>query len=145
MGDRDFVPGVVRELGGEVLFHRVPQRPGGPVLGAALPDGRAILGLPGNPLSVISTGRRLLAPVLRVQAGCAADPPPPSVTLVEHDGRRLDMWWFRLVRLVSPGIAELVSTTSSGDFAAAARADGFIEIPPGQAGVGPWPFYGWSI
>jgi molybdenum cofactor synthesis domain-containing protein len=176
MGDRDFVPGVLARLGATAVFHKVPQRPGRPVLGAvttATPPARIILALPGNPVSVLATARRLGAPVLHALAGrgdwggdrCHGDagvigpgddagtagsrvapsPPPAIVTLVNADTATLDLWWFRLVRLAGPGRAELVEGRGSGDIAAAARADGFIEVPPGATRPGPWPYYPWSL
>ena len=51
MGDYDYVPDVVREVGGEVVFHGLPIRPGKPILGAATNEGKLIIGLPGNPVT----------------------------------------------------------------------------------------------
>jgi molybdopterin molybdotransferase len=153
MGDRDYVPGVLRCLGAEVLFHKLPQRPGKPVLGAVIdgPGGsKPVLALPGNPVSVMVTARRMLAPVLAFMAGVREQVPPPLVRLRDHDGKRLGLWWHRPVRLVGPGVATLVPGMGSGDIAAAARSDGFIEFPPGPDGGaagddGPWPFYSWGF
>lgn len=53
VGDRDFVPGAVAELG-EVHFHRVAIRPGKPVLMGTI--GRCVVfALPGNPASAFVT------------------------------------------------------------------------------------------
>jgi molybdopterin molybdotransferase len=143
MGERDFVPQVVRELGAEVLFHKVTQRPGKPVLGAVLPDGRPIFGLPGNPQSVMVTARRMVVPVLERLAGIERPLPPTVMRLERHDERRLDMWWHRFVRVTGVGAAALVDVSSSGDVIGAAQSDGFVEVPPGQGGEGPWPYFGW--
>jgi len=51
MGDHDYVPEVVRESGAEIVFHKLPIRPGKPILAAISRDGKLILGLPGNPVS----------------------------------------------------------------------------------------------
>jgi molybdopterin molybdotransferase len=143
MGDRDFVPGVLRDAGAEVLFHKVPQRPGKPVLGAIGPEGQAILGLPGNPLSVMVTARRMASPIARRLAGSVAFPPPIRVE-VNDDGKRIELWWHRLVRLVDASRAELVESRGSGDIPSAARSHGFVEIPPGEGG-GSRDFYPWTI
>src|SRR5690606_32266336 len=58
MGDRDHVPQIVVQLGGETIFHKLPIRPGKPLLGAIGPQGQAILGLPGNPVSALVCGCR---------------------------------------------------------------------------------------
>jgi molybdenum cofactor synthesis domain-containing protein len=144
MGPRDFIPAVLAELGARVVFHRLPQRPGKPILGAVLPDGRPILGLPGNPQSVMVTARRFGLPVLARLAGLR-EPGFPWPARLEGAGEtRIDLWWHRLARVVGPGVVEAVDGRGSGDVSAAARSDGFCEVPPGQSGPGPWPFYPWS-
>jgi molybdopterin molybdotransferase len=143
MGDRDYVPDAIRAVGAQVVFHRIPQRPGKPVLGAILPDGRPIFGLPGNPISVLVTARRMAAAALERLAGITT-PPPVATVRIRDDNNRIDLWWHRLVRLIGAGQAELAGNTGSGDVPAAARSDGFAEIPPGSGGEGPWPFYPWA-
>jgi molybdopterin molybdotransferase len=130
MGDRDHVPAVLRDLGANILFHKLPQRPGKPALAARMPDGQLVLALPGNPVSVCVTARRLGSPVLRHLAGLIAPEPDRLVTLDQHDGKSLELWWHRLVQLLPDGCARLVATVGSGDLVSAARADGFIEVPP---------------
>ncbi|MFG0286055.1 MAG: molybdopterin molybdotransferase MoeA [Phycisphaerales bacterium JB039] len=155
MGDHDHVPGALAALGAETLFHKLPQRPGRPMLGAVL-DGKPICALPGNPVSVMVTARRIALPALRRLAGFGRDPAPPAVTLDNDDGRSLRLWWHRPVSLTSAsaapggaglqpaGIASLIANQGSGDIPGAAGSDGFVEIPPGQSGAGPWPFYAWN-
>ncbi len=146
MGDRDYVPAAVAQAGCTVVFHRLPIRPGRPILGAIGPRGQAVLGLPGNPVSVLVTARRLGMIVLRRLGGFRdIDPPAPTVTLTGEAAQALALWSYRPVRLVNAGRAELVSLRSSGDFVGAARSDGFIDVPPGGVGNGPWPFYTWSL
>lgn len=145
MGDHDYVPDAVRQIGGHIVFHRLAIRPGKPTLGAIGPKGQAILGLPGNPVAVMTTARLLALPVLRRRAGFVRlILAPPVAQLRENDGRSLGLWWYRPVRRVAPGIVELVPSMGSGDVVSAARADGFVEVPPGETGVGPLLFYAWS-
>lgn len=47
----DFVRTVLTERGASYLFPAVAVRPGHPCLAAQLPDGRIVMGLPGNPLA----------------------------------------------------------------------------------------------
>ena len=146
MGDYDFVPQVLAELGCRTLFHRLPIRPGKPILAAIGPGGQAVFGLPGNPVSVMTTARRIAAPVLRHRAGFAhTAPPAATVELIERDEKTLPLYWWRPVRLIEHGRARLVRTRGSGDLVSTARSDGFVEIPPGATGCGPWPFYRWSL
>jgi molybdopterin molybdotransferase len=144
MGDRDHVPAVVESLGAKIIFHRLPIRPGMPVLGAIGEGGKAILGLPGNPVSVMVTACRFASPVLRRLAG-ATVPQRPAVKLASGDDATIRMWWYRLVRLAADGQVELVPNRGSGDLVAAARSDGFVEVPPGEKGAGPWRMYAWTM
>ncbi|MBI1375049.1 MAG: molybdopterin molybdenumtransferase MoeA [Phycisphaera sp.] len=144
MGTHDFVPDVLRELGCEVVFHKLPIRPGKPVLGAVGPRGQLVMGLPGNPMSVLCTARRLALPALWQRAGLAAPTPrPATVTLDNADDKSLNLWWHRIVRTTGPGRAELVATKGSGDVASMSRSDGIVEVPPDESGAGPWPYYAW--
>jgi molybdopterin molybdotransferase len=69
MGNYDYVPDVVRDLGGTVVFHGLPIRPGKPILGAATKAGKLLLGLPGNPVSATIGCRRMAMPLLAKQSG----------------------------------------------------------------------------
>ncbi|MCF7810874.1 molybdopterin molybdotransferase MoeA [bacterium] len=55
MGDFDYIPDVVKELGGEIIFHKVIIKPGKPALFARFNRNgeRFLLGLPGNPVSTV--------------------------------------------------------------------------------------------
>ncbi len=145
MGTHDFVPAVLREAGCSIVFHKLPIRPGNPVLGAVGPAGQPIFGLPGNPQSVMVTARRIAMPLLARRSGLSEITPPAAVTLREHDGKSIKLAWSRPVKITAPGEATLVDTKGSGDIISAARSDGFVEIPPEQNGTGPWPFYAWSF
>ena len=66
MGDYDFVADVLEELGLEILFHRVAIQPGKPLVAARhRTTGRWVLGLPGNPASVMVTFWLFVRPLLR--------------------------------------------------------------------------------
>ncbi|UCG71352.1 MAG: molybdopterin molybdotransferase MoeA [Chromatiales bacterium] len=77
-GKFDCVPAAVVAAGGEVLFHKVAIRPGKPMLFAALPDDRWLLGLPGNPVAVAVGLRFFVAPALRVLRGLAPEQALPA-------------------------------------------------------------------
>ncbi|HMN40279.1 MAG TPA: molybdopterin molybdotransferase MoeA [Phycisphaerales bacterium] len=145
MGHRDFVADALAANGIRTIFHGVPQRPGKPILGGIAPGGRPILALPGNPVSVMVTARRIALPAIRARAGITAACSVPSlVHLANPDTKAIDLWWHRPVRLIGAGGAELLDARSSGDIPGAAATDGFVEIPPHNSGPGPWPFYAWQ-
>lgn len=149
-GDYDHVPAVVAEVGGEIVFHRLPIRPGQPILGAVTQRGQLIIGLPGNPVSAACGMLRMAIPLLRKLSGQRNWKARPLSVVLENSGdKTLPLHWMRLVRLsetpASGGSVhvELVPSKGSGDLVALGTSDGFIEQPPGAVGPGPWPFYRW--
>lgn len=143
MGHRDLVPAALAQLGATTIFHKIPQRPGKPILGAIGPRQQLILGLPGNPVSVLVTAHRFAVPALEHIAGLATPSSRPAIAIANPDNQSLPLWWHRIVKLTADGRAELIDNKGSGDQIATARSDGFIEIPPNTANPGPWPFYAW--
>ncbi len=134
MGHRDPVRAAISNIGARILFHGLPQRPGKPMLAAVAENipGRPVLlfGLPGNPVSALVTATRIALPALAARAGATSSPAGLRVKLRNDDGKRIAMWWHRLVNFAANGEAELVDHRGSGDLVAAAMSSGFIEIPP---------------
>jgi len=145
MGTRDFVPGVLRDLGARVLFHKLPQRPGKPVLGAIMPGGKLALALPGNPVSVMVTARRIAAPVLWHLGGLRSPPPDATIVLADPPGDAAPIWRFVPVAIDELGRGVIVRGRGSGDVVHAARAAGFVEIPPHSPPASRYTYYPWSI
>ena len=144
MGDYDYVPDVVRDVGGDVVFHGLPVRPGKPILGAATDDGKLILGLPGNPVSATIGCRRMAMPLLAKRSGQSDWLLPCPVVRLENAGdKTIPLHWLRLVRLTGHGIAVPVISQGSGDLVSLGQSSGFVELPPGACGEGPWPYYAW--
>jgi molybdopterin molybdotransferase len=86
-GRHDLVPSVVRELGGQILFHKVAIRPGKPIFHARLPDGTLVFGLPGNPLAVAVGMRFFVIPALRALQGMPPERECPALTIAPVRGR----------------------------------------------------------
>ncbi len=139
-GDTDFIPQAIVELGGEILFHRLPIRPGKPVLGARLGN-KIVFGLPGNPVSTAVTARVIAQPVLERFVG-RISPHELRLPLLNADAKTLPLNWFRLVQLDGQGV-KLVDSQGSGDLVSMAHSDGFAEIPAGCSGSGPWKVWLW--
>lgn len=53
MGSYDFVKPALEAIGAQIVFHKVKQKPGKPLLFAILPNGTLYFGLPGNPVSTV--------------------------------------------------------------------------------------------
>ncbi len=145
MGDYDYVPDVVREVGGEVVFHGLPIRPGKPILGAATNEGKLIIGLPGNPVSATIGCRRMALPLLAKLSGQVDwQPICPFVRLSGAGDKTIPLHWLRLARLTEHGIAETVQSQGSGDLVSLGQSTGFVHVPAGKSGAGPWPYYDWD-
>jgi molybdopterin molybdotransferase len=144
MGDYDYVPDVVRAIGGEIIFHGLPLRPGKPILGAATESGKMILGLPGNPVSATVGGHRFAIPLLAKMGGQTDwHPPCPIVRLDQAGDQSIPLHWLRLVRISGPGVAVPVLSRGSGDLVSLGLSSGYVEMPPGASGEGPWPYRAW--
>ena len=132
MGQFDLVPGVLAELGAKLVFHRVKQRPGKPIWFGTSSRGKPIFALPGNPVSTLVCTTRYLLPALRAAAGLAT-PPPELVALAAPAEAPPELTYFLPVKLAwsaaGAALATPCPTNTSGDFAALAGTDGFVELP----------------
>ena len=146
IGDHDHVPGAVATLGGETIFHRLAIKPGKPLFAAAIPGGRTVIGLPGNGVSALVTARRIALPALAKLAGVPVQAVEANarVTMCEPNARPIDLTHFRLVDRTAAATASFTQNKGSGDVFAAAKSDGFVEIPPGCSTSGPFDFYAWG-
>lgn len=145
MGERDYVPRTVENIGGRLCFHRLPIRPGKPILGAITPEGKPVVGLPGNPVSTLVTLKRFALPGLRQRAGFkVADLPVPCVQTNGDLPSDTMLWHYKPVCLQADGQVWIDRWVSSGDITSAARSDGFIEIPPApRTETRFFKFYAW--
>jgi molybdopterin molybdotransferase len=142
---RDMTAEVIATLGNPgVLVHGVNTRPGKPTI-LAVCSGKAVIGLPGNPVSALVNGYLFVVPVIERLLG--ANPRPRStilakltVNLASQAGRE-DWWPVKLVRLqpLDPNAqsnyaAEPIFGKSNLIFNLAA-ADGLLRIPADATGM----------
>lgn len=149
MGKKDHVPEVLGELRVEVLFHKVRQRPGKPFWFGKSPWGGPVFALPGNPVAAQISAHRYVLPYLDQAAG-DRETKPRFIQLSRKVTIRTAFTYFLPVRLTGDPSealrAEPVFTGGSGDYAALAETDGFVEIPPDTFEVHQdriLPFYAW--
>lgn len=69
VGERDVLKPLVLGLGARLVFERIAVQPGKPCWHARFPDGRLVLGLPGNPASAFVCAHLLLKPLLGALLG----------------------------------------------------------------------------
>lgn len=131
-GAADHLRGALDRLAARVPVHGVACRPGHPQLFAVLPDGRFVVGLPGNPYAALVAALTLLSPLLGRLAG-RSEPPSPAAVLrgpvTPHDRDT------RLVAVTTTGgVAQPVGHDRPGSLWGAARADALAVVPPGWTG-----------
>ena len=131
MGKADFVPAVLRDLGVEVVFHKVAQRPGKPMWFGMAPGDKPVFALPGNPVSALVCCRHYVVPALNKASRLGA-PLPEFASLAGDIRFEPDLTCFHPVRLVSNAAGQVlampVKTNTSGDFAALSATDGYVEL-----------------
>lgn len=118
----------VAELGGRLLIDGIAMRPGHPAVLADLPDGRFIIGLPGNPLAAMMALSTIGAPLLAA-LGHGSLPPVTEVpcgAMIEPDPGRTRLMPFRLVY----GMASPAQHAGPGMMRGLASADGVLVVPP---------------
>lgn len=143
-GNYDYVPETIVGLGGRIVFHGLPIRPGKPILGAVTDAGKLILGLPGNPVSSSINCHRFAIPLLRKIGGATAwTDRPAMMRLLEPPRKTIPLHAMLLARACGVGEAELVAAKGSGDLVALGQSDGYICVQPMQASTGPWPMFYW--
>ncbi len=69
MGDADFIPASLADMGARTIFHKVAIKPGKPVLFAEFGKGPFVFGLPGNPVSTAVGLRFFVRPFVRYLMG----------------------------------------------------------------------------
>ncbi|MEE2034189.1 NTP transferase domain-containing protein [Rhodococcus chondri] len=74
-GAADHLRGALGRAGARVVVERVRCKPGGSQVAAVLPDGRAVLGLPGNPVAAVATLLVMLPAIIDGRTG--RNPAPP--------------------------------------------------------------------
>ena len=134
MGRFDLLPRVLPELGVECVLHGIAQRPGRPMWFGTSPEGCAVFALPGNPVSTLVCMSRYVVPALLAAMGAQAAP-PERLALADAVNWEAKLTGFLPVRLSLDDWgrpwATPCTTNGSGDFAALAATDGFVELPPG--------------
>ena len=136
-GQKDLVPGVLKSLGVEEVFHKVKVKPGKPIwLGIRKATGddlrpTIVFGLPGNPVSSLVGYQLFVRNCLKIMAGGGVETPQPRYVTLSHGhqtrGNRPTYWPGRLLvddkcsRTVEP-----LNWNGSSDLLALGQAEGLI-------------------
>lgn len=124
----DHLRSALQELRAEILIDGIAMRPGGPSLLAKLPDGRFLVGLPGNPLAAMMGMLTLAQPLLAGLAG-QSEPALGSV-ITEHELTGRPGLSTLLPYRLQEGKALKSQWFGSGMLRGLAEADGVLISPP---------------
>lgn len=137
MGKFDLVPRALETCGVRQVFHRIAQRPGKPMWFGTAPSGAAVFALPGNPVSTLVCLARYVVPALSAAMGATEHRALAGerIALGAPISFNVPLAGFIPVRVETDDWgrpwAMAQATNGSGDFAALAGTDGFVELPPG--------------
>jgi molybdopterin molybdotransferase len=132
VGDYDYVGMALRDAGLALHFNKVAAKPGRPMTFASKP-GRAVFGLPGNPVSVFLMFHLF---VLRAAAALSGG------TWLRREirlplsrafrRRRVERVEYVPCRVTDDGMLEAIEFHGSAHLTALMAADGFFVVPKGQ-------------
>ena len=136
VGEFDFVLGGLASAGLKVHFSRIAVQPGKPTVYATTSDGRAVFGLPGNPVSVFVMFHLF---VLRAADRMVGKHPERREFLLplgtEVKRRKADRIAFLPAKITKEGAVETVAFHGSAHLMALMSADGFLQIPIGVSEI----------
>lgn len=135
MGEKDFLPAVLRDLGARMLFQKIRLKPGKPMLAALLGD-LLVLGLPGHPLSACLNAMLFLPVALARLEGRPRPDPWRAGHLAAPVPNAGDRPLLHPCTLAEDRLLPLPSR-GSADLASLARAQACAWIPEGGHGGGP--------
>ncbi len=135
MGDRDYVPEVLRAVGATFHIHKMAIKPGRPTIFATTATGKLIFALPGNPASAFIGFELLVRPALCALEGrTGVVAIQMAAELVGSLPANRDRRSFVPARAWNGGrgqwCVERVSWGGSGDSLGLARANAMIVFPP---------------
>lgn len=133
-GRSDYLPQILKQIHATILFHKVRQRPGKPMLLASLARKRILFALPGNPNSSLIGYYRYVLPFLR-QHYLGIKPETRYAILGGDFKFELALSYFLPVSSYWDGarlMVKAVPNHGSGDFLSLISAQGFVSLPAEQ-------------
>ena len=133
VGDYDLIRPAIEAVGGKIDFWRVRLRPGKPFVFAEI-DGTPLFGLPGNPVSAVTTYMVLARPaLLHMQGAVDTCAETRLCRLSESITNQSDRpHFFRVCLDQSEGISS-AGLQGSHALQSLSKADGWLCVEPGQA------------
>jgi molybdenum cofactor synthesis domain-containing protein len=138
VGEHDIMPDVIDELG-ELLFHGVAIRPGGPTA-FGIVKGKPVFALAGFPVASLVAFDMLVRPALRKMQGLPADRGYPRVQArlarkVSSTLGRADIVRVKVLAKGGELVADPIRVTGSSVLSSMTKADGFVMVPEDVEGL----------
>ncbi|MGE0088584.1 MAG: gephyrin-like molybdotransferase Glp [Bacteroidales bacterium] len=132
MGDFDFVPEIMSQLGVQIHFNSIAVQPGKPTT-FGTKGNKLIFGLPGNPVSSFVQFELLVKPVLLKMMGCKTiNPFQVKATMgTDYSRKRSERLAFVPVMLTEQNLVLPVEFHGSAHIFALSKANGIISVPIG--------------
>lgn len=131
MGKFDYVPHILQELGVEMKFHKIRQKPGKPFWFGVRGNEKVIFAFPGNPVSTFMCFHRYFVPWFLRQSGLSHSTQEYAV-LAEDFNVETPFTFFLQVALFQDEAGTLqarpITGRGSGDHANLLQADGFLQL-----------------
>lgn len=136
MGDFDFVPKVLEEIGVEIIFQTIAVQPGKPTLFGVIGD-KAVFGLPGNPVSSLFQFDILVRPAINLMMSSFKPTKDIIKVPLADDFKRKRAGRLALVpaKFNELGEVEPINYHGSAHIFALAKATAMIIIPQGVESV----------
>lgn len=128
MGDFDYVPGILRELGIDLLFEKVAVKPGKPTVFGTNGD-KFVFGIPGNPVSTFVIFEVFIKPFLFRKMGHNYRPEiVEGILKTDFRRRNAERLAFVPVKYRVGGV-ELLPFHGSAHIQSLSRANGLLAVP----------------
>lgn len=133
MGDFDFVPEIMKEVGVDIKFQSIAVQPGKPTLFGTFSEGKFIFGLPGNPVSSYTQFELLVRPLMQKMMGSTKLPPLLRLPMgSEYKRRKSERKSFIPVNISADGKVYSVEYHGSAHIHSYVFADGITHIEIGK-------------
>jgi len=134
MGKYDYVPPILKELGGELKITKLAIRPGKPFVLGAMPEGKYVVGLPGNPVSAYVCTLRLASRMLSRMGGGKPEDFIRHLPLADAVSSNGPREFYQPAKIESEQVHPL-EWKGSADIFTLARADGLIIRPANGSAI----------
>ncbi len=128
MGDADFIPATLKDMGARTVFHKVAIKPGRPILFAEFEKGPFVFGLPGNPISSVVGMRFFVQPCLRDLLG-RPEETPIRARLSASVAKPGNLRCFFKARRSHHGVVEVLPAQASFQIHSLLAADCWAVLP----------------